>query len=170
MCQLPHEVLDGMKVSTIYEARPYITGCTSGRAYVDGSYDIDSLYSQPAARTPAGSTTTAAMVENANPDDWYYYNPYERMNVYEDLSWYDYYLVRGFAVVECGGLGTKGSDGFETCGTDLEQYVTTTSVVLRSVTYCLCISVDSVFEKGKKRSGKHKLIHRFFFFFLVCYI
>ena len=29
-------------------------------------------------------------------------------------------LVRGFAVVECGGLGTKGSDGFETCGTDLE--------------------------------------------------
>lgn len=120
LVQLPHEVLDGMKVSTIYEARPYITGCTSGRAYVDGSYDIDSLYSQPAARTPAGSTTTAAMVENANPDDWYYYNPYERMNVYEDLSWYDYYLVRGFAVVECGGLGTKGSDGFETCGTDLE--------------------------------------------------
>ncbi len=39
---------------------------------------------------------------------------------YEDLEWYDYYLVRGFAVVECGGLGTKGSDGFETCGTDLE--------------------------------------------------
>lgn len=39
---------------------------------------------------------------------------------YEDLNWYDYYLVRGFAVVECGGLGTKGSDGFETCGTDLE--------------------------------------------------
>ena len=39
---------------------------------------------------------------------------------YEDLTWYDYYLVRGFAVVECGGLGTKGSEGFETCGSDLE--------------------------------------------------
>ena len=39
---------------------------------------------------------------------------------YEDLTWYDYYLVRGYAVVECGGLGTRGSDGFETCGTDLE--------------------------------------------------
>ena len=52
--------------------------------------------------------------------DWYYWNPYEQMYDYEDLNWYDYYLVRGFAVVECGGLGTKGSDGFETCGTDLE--------------------------------------------------
>ena len=120
LVQLPHEVLDGMKVATIYEARPYITGCTSGRAYVDGEYDISKLYSQPEARTPEGSTTTAAMVENANPDDWYYYNPYERVYVYEDLSWYDYYLVRGYAVVECGGLGTKGSEGFETCGTDLE--------------------------------------------------
>ena len=39
---------------------------------------------------------------------------------YEDLDWYDYYLVRGYAVVECGGLGTRGSDGFETCGSDLE--------------------------------------------------
>ena len=120
LVQLPHEALDGMKVSTIYEARPYITGCTSGRAYVDGEYDISKLYSQPEARTPAGSTTTADMVASANPDDWYYFNPYENMYDYEDLSWYDYYLVRGFAVVECGGLGTKGSEGFETCGTDLE--------------------------------------------------
>ena len=39
---------------------------------------------------------------------------------YEDLEWYDYYLVRGYAVVECGGLGTRGSEGYETCGSDLE--------------------------------------------------
>ena len=50
----------------------------------------------------------------------YYWNPQEQIYDYEDLTWYDYYLVRGFAVVECGGLGTKGSDGFETCGSDLE--------------------------------------------------
>ena len=121
LVQLPHEVLDGLQVPTIYEARPYITGCTAGATpYVDGEYDLDSMYNQPAARTPAGTYTTAAAVANANPDDWYYWNEYENMYDYEDLTWYDYYLVRGFAVVECGGLGTKGSEGFETCGTDLE--------------------------------------------------
>lgn len=121
LVQLPHEVLDGLQVPTIYEARPYITGCTAGAPpYVDGEYDLDSMYNQPAARTPAGTYTTAAAVANANPDDWYYWNEYENMYDYEDLTWYDYYLVRGFAVVECGGLGTKGSEGFETCGTDLE--------------------------------------------------
>lgn len=114
LVQLPHEVLDGLQVSTIYEARPYITGCTAGATpYVDGEYDLDSMYNQPAARTPAGTYTTAAAVANANPDDWYYWNEYENMYDYEDLTWYDYYLVRGFAVVECGGLGTKGSEGFE---------------------------------------------------------
>ncbi len=35
---------------------------------------------------------------------------------------------------------------------------------------CLCISVDPVFEHGKKRSGKHKLFHRFFTFFCVDFI
>lgn len=122
LVQLPHEALEGQKFSTIYEARPYITGCTPWDydPYVEGTYDLESMYSQPDARKPAGSYTTAAAVENANPDDWYYYNPYEDMYDYEDLTWYDYYLVRGFAVVECGGLGTKGSEGFETCGTDLE--------------------------------------------------
>lgn len=121
LVQLPRETLDGLKVPTIYEARPYITGCTDGSVpYVDGKYDLESMYSQPAKRTPAGTYTTTAAVENANPDDWYYWNEYENMYDYEDLTWYDYYLVRGYAVVECGGLGTKGSDGFETCGTDLE--------------------------------------------------
>ncbi len=121
LVQLPREALDGLQVPTIYEARPYITGCTAGATpYVDGEYDLDSMYNQPAARTPAGTYTTAAAVANANPDDWYYWNEYENMYDYEDLTWYDYYLVRGFAVVECGGLGTKGSEGFETCGTDLE--------------------------------------------------
>lgn len=124
LVQLPQECLQGLQVPVLYEARPYITGCNSsmnpGSNYGTEGYDLESMYSQPAARTPAGEYTTAAAVKNANPDDWYYYNPYEKMYDYEDLTWYDYYLVRGFAVVECGGLGTKGSDGFETCGTDLE--------------------------------------------------
>ena len=35
---------------------------------------------------------------------------------YEDLDCYDSYLVRGYAVVCCAGLGTRGSDGFNGCG------------------------------------------------------
>ena len=125
LVQLPGDVLNGMKVSTIYEARPYITGCNTGSVVPedilrDDGYDISSMYAQPAGRTPAGSKTTAQAAEEANPDDWYYYNPYEDAYVYENLEWYDYYLVRGFAVVAAGGLGTKASEGFETCGSDLE--------------------------------------------------
>lgn len=120
LVQLPQEALKGQKFSTIYEARPYITGCTDrGIAYVDEEFTGD-LHATAPARTPAGTYTTAAAVQDANPDDWYYWNEYEDMYDYEDLTWYDYYLVRGFAVVECGGLGTKGSEGFETCGSDVE--------------------------------------------------
>ncbi len=122
LVQLPRAAMEGdYKAATIYEARPYITGCTAGDApYGSGSYDMDKLYRQPAPRTPAGTATTRQAADQAQSSDWYYYNPYEEMYAYEDLTWYDYYLVRGFAVVECGGLGTKGSEGFETCGTDLE--------------------------------------------------
>ena len=122
LVQLPRAAMEGdYQAATIYEARPYITGCTSGSVpYGDGTFDIDDLYSQPAARTPAGTATTQQAAAAAQSSDWYYYNPHEDMYDYEDLTWYDYYLVRGFAVVECGGLGTKGSEGYETCGSDLE--------------------------------------------------
>lgn len=125
LVQIPRAAMEGdYKAATIYEARPYITGCNSsmnpGKNLGSESYDISKLYSQPDKREPTGTATTAEAAANADSADWYYWNPYEQMYDYEDLNWYDYYLVRGFAVVECGGLGTKGSDGFETCGTDLE--------------------------------------------------
>lgn len=120
LVQLPRETLNGLKVPTIYEARPYITGCTDrGLEYNEEPFTGD-LHATADKRTPAGEATTAEMVEKANPDDWYYWNSYEDMYDYEDLTWYDYYLVRGFAVVECGGLGTRGSEGYETCGSDVE--------------------------------------------------
>ena len=125
LVQIPRAAMEGnYKAATIYEARPYITGCNEsmnpGENLGSEGYDISKLYSQPDKRVPAGTATTAEAAANADSADWYYWNPYEQMYDYEDLNWYDYYLVRGFAVVECGGLGTKGSDGFETCGTDLE--------------------------------------------------
>ena len=133
LVQVPRAAAEGdYKAATIYEARPYITGCTDLYGYENGLYntgdfDIDAMYNTPTRRTPARSATTEEAAADVDSSDWYYLNPYESdmekekyFYDYEDLDWYDYYLVRGYAVVECGGLGTKGSEGYETCGTDLE--------------------------------------------------
>ena len=124
LVQVPKAAAEGdYKAATIYEARPYITGCTDRSMGYDteANFDINSLYdTNLAPRTPAGTATTSEAAAKAQSSDWYYYNPFEKMWDYEDLEWYDYYLVRGYAVVECGGLGTRGSEGFETCGSDLE--------------------------------------------------
>ena len=123
LVQVPRAAAEGdYQAATIYEARPYITGCTNrGMGYdTKDGYDMTKLYAQPEARTSLGKASTMEAAAEADSSDWYYYNPFEVMMDYEDLDWYDYYLVRGYAVVECGGLGTRGSEGFETCGSDLE--------------------------------------------------
>ena len=133
LVQLPRAAAEGKyKAATIYDARPYITGCTDNgddRKFTykkgDLGYDLNSLYAQPNARqaeVEAGTMETAA---KAKADEWYYVSPYESGSWgdfydYEDLDWYDYFLVRGYAVVEVGGLGTRGSEGLETCGADVE--------------------------------------------------
>ena len=124
LVQVPKAAAEGdYKAATIYEARPYITGCTDRSMGYDteANFNINSLYdTNPAKRVAEGSVTTLEAAAKAKSSDWYYYNPFEKMWDYEDLEWYDYYLVRGYAVVECGGLGTRGSEGYETCGSDLE--------------------------------------------------
>lgn len=96
--QIPRAAMEGdYQAATIYEARPYITGCNSsmspGKNLGNESYDITKLYSQPAARVPVATATTAQAAAQANSADWYYWNPYEYMYDYEDLEWYDYYLT-----------------------------------------------------------------------------
>ena len=127
--QLPKAVAQGdFKAATILEARPYVAG-TLDENYVtleslglptDGSYDMKKLHSQPAKRQPVASETTVEAAKKAKASDWYYYSPYEYIYDYEDLNWYDYFLVRGYAFISSAGLGTKGSEGFNTTGSDLE--------------------------------------------------
>ena len=127
--QLPKAVAQGdFKAATILEARPYVAG-TLDENYVtleslglptDGSYDMKKLHSQPAKRQPVGNETTVEAAKKAKVSDWYYYSPYEYIYDYEDLNWYDYFLVRGYAFISSAGLGTKGSEGFNTTGSDLE--------------------------------------------------
>ena len=127
--QLPKAVAQGdFKAATILEARPYVAG-TLDENYVtleslglptDGSYDMKKLHSQPAKRQPVSSETTVEAAKKAKASDWNYYSPYEYIYDYEDLNWYDYFLVRGYAFISSAGLGTKGSEGFNTTGSDLE--------------------------------------------------
>ena len=124
---------DNHKFATIMDARPYITGCTDNGddrkfTYKEGDlgYDLNSLYgSAKYQRVSNGEMSTMDAAKKATADEWYYVSPYESGSWgdfydYEDLDWYDYFLVRGYAVVEVGGLGTRGSEGLETCGADVE--------------------------------------------------
>ena len=133
LVQLPRVAAEGKyKAATIYDARPYITGCTdNGKArgidYTKGDqkYNLNNLYVQPAAREAQGTANTMDTAKKAKAEEWYYLSPYESSPKdpfydYEDLDWYDYFLVRGYAAIEVGGLGTLGSEGLETCGADVE--------------------------------------------------
>ena len=133
LVQLPRAAAEGKyKAAAIYDARPYITGCTdNGKArgidYTKGDqgYNLNNLYVQPAAREAQGTANTMDTAKKAKAEEWYYLSPYESSPKdpfydYEDLDWYDYFLVRGYAAIEVGGLGTLGSEGLETCGADVE--------------------------------------------------
>ena len=129
LVQVPRAAVEGKyQAGVLMEARPYVTGTTNSWQsaarvpYAEQGQEMD-LYQQPEARVPAAECAdTMEHAMTANSKEWYYYNPLDAATrySYEDLDTYDSYLVRGFAVVEAGGLGTRGSEGLETCGSDLE--------------------------------------------------
>ena len=58
----------------------------------------------------------------ADPADWYYPDKGNNNSmVYENLDNFNYYLVRGFAVIASAGFGALGSDGFNYVGSDYER-------------------------------------------------
>ena len=126
--QLPKSALQGTKVASVYEAIPYTAGMNSVAnapfmAPEGSTYDLNKLYSTPPARVPAGITTTAEHAPKADPRDWTYYygaNATGNPNCFNNVRDYDYFLVRGFAVVLSAGRGTAQSEGISTCGSDVE--------------------------------------------------
>ena len=128
MVQLPRPAAEGSyQAPVIYEARPYIAGMylyhPALKEVHDADFDESVLYSRPEKRKPAGTVTALEMADRADPADWNYSfadDPFE-MEYLGNLTAYDYYLVRGFAVVQCAGLGTWGSEGIECCTSDLEM-------------------------------------------------
>ena len=129
MVQVPRAAVEGKyKAATIYDPTPYSAGTCEEYSegaydmYVEADFDYDRLYQPGEKRTPAGEASTMDAALAAKPKkDWNYSVPYSGELGYTWLTGYDYYLVRGFAVVEACGIGTYGSEGFELCGTDLER-------------------------------------------------
>ncbi|MBQ1527315.1 MAG: hypothetical protein IIZ75_09290 [Lachnospiraceae bacterium] len=128
LVQVPRAAAEGgFRAATIYDPTPYGAGTVD--EYEDKSselmnpvpFDYKKLYEPGEKRTPKGSMTTLEAAEEADPESWNYEVPYSGNIGYSYAKLYDYYLVRGFAVVEAGGIGTYGSEGFELCGMDLER-------------------------------------------------
>ena len=130
LVQLPRSAAEGKyKAAAIYDPTPYGAGTYAPAASDPGSlfnpepFDYGVLYRPCEKRAPAGEMTTLDCAKAARPrKDWNYAVPQSPdAQGYTFMTVYDYYLVRGFAVVEACGIGTYGSEGFELCGTRLER-------------------------------------------------
>lgn len=127
--QVPRGAVEGKyKAATIYDPTPYGVGTveenySSCKAwYLEKEFDYKILYKDCEKRTPAGEMSTMDAAQEADPSkDWNYEVPNSEYTGYTYKTLYDYYLVRGYAVVEASGIGTYGSEGYELCGTDLER-------------------------------------------------
>ena len=137
--QVPTAAVFGdYKAPTIFHASPYMAGCSDSKRdhLFNRSTEPDlaesSLLREGTKRTASDTEwSTQKAAEMTNPDDWIYKWPLLSNETKDDelgnnyylnaLHDQDYFLVRGFAVVSSAGLGTWGSEGFETCGSMAER-------------------------------------------------
>lgn len=131
--QVPRSAAEGnFKAASIFEARPYSAGIQED-AYdhmkqvqdkVYPHFDMDGLSASPEPTVPASEITTMEASLQGSPEDWYYEDRGSVSGVkycFDNIDLYDYYLIRGFAVVQSAGPGTRGSDGLECVGTRYEK-------------------------------------------------
>ncbi len=126
--QVPKGAVEGkFKAGTIYDPTPYNVGVVEANMghmeelYLEKEFDYKELYQKGTKREVSDTMTTMDAALLASPDkDWNYFVPGGSTGyVYSGI--YDYYLIRGYAVVQCCGIGTYGSQGYELVGTDLER-------------------------------------------------
>ena len=88
--------------------------------YVETDYDVDGDGKRDLVKAVVQVPRSA--VEGNYKADWYYPDKgNNNIMVFENIDTFDYYLVRGFAVVLSAGFGSKGSDGFNYVGSDYER-------------------------------------------------
>ena len=126
----PLETNFGMKVPVVYIANPYMMGCNDD-LYKGHNVDLDlDVFEEtdvkyedikyceeemilPAPRVVKGKSKAI---------------PAEDFDFECITPWYNYFLVRGYAVVFAGGIGTLRSEGIRSCGS-VEETISTISVV-----------------------------------------
>ena len=131
LIQVPRSAVEGnYKAASLFEARPYCAGVNedgydhmkevSEKEY--RKFDFADLKKEAPARIPTGSISAMDLALKSNASDWYYKDKgnHDSM-VYENLDNFNYYLVRGFAVIVSAGFGALGSDGFNFVGSDFER-------------------------------------------------
>ncbi len=126
--QVPRAALEGKyKAAVIFDPTPYPAGVYmeakgfNAFPFAEKSFDYAKLYEPGSKRESADVITALEAAGQADPDGWLYQVPGFEGPGYYSANDYDYYLIRGFAVAEAGGIGTYGSEGFELCGFDLER-------------------------------------------------
>ncbi len=129
--QVPRSAVEGnYKAATLFEARPYCAGVQEDgyrhmKEVAEKDYpkfNLAGLDHKVPARVPAGEISAMDLSLKADPGDWYYPDKGNHNSmVYENLDNFNYYLVRGFAVVVSAGFGALGSDGFNYVGSDYER-------------------------------------------------
>ena len=130
LVQVPRPAVEGKyRCATIYDPTPYNTGTYEDPStssyqvlYREKRFDYDRLYQACSKRESEGEMSSMDAALSARPNkDWNYSVPISNETGYLYATLYDYYLARGYAVVEASGIGTYGSEGFELCGTHLER-------------------------------------------------
>ena len=129
--QVPRSAVEGnYKAATLYEARPYCAGVQAdGYDHMKEveskeyrKFDFADLDKEVPARIPEGMISAMDLALKADSADWYYPDKGNNNSmVYENLDNFNYYLVRGFAVVVSAGFGALGSDGFNYVGSEYER-------------------------------------------------
>ena len=126
--QIPRSAVEGQyKAAVIYDPVPYPAGTykdTEGyESYpcAEDEFDYNKLYVEGAKREAAERISTKEAALKADMSEWDYSLAATLDSGYYDMARYNYYLDRGFAIVQACGIGTYGSEGYELCGTDLER-------------------------------------------------
>ena len=129
--QVPRSAVEGnYKAATLYEARPYCAGVQADgydhmKEVESKEYrkiDFADLDKEVPARIPEGMISAMDLALKADPADWYYPDKGNNNSmVYENLDNFNYYLVRGFAVVVSAGFGALGSDVFNYVCSEYER-------------------------------------------------
>ena len=127
LVQVPKPAVEGKyKAPIIYSANPYSAGVDESDDTIfkfgDNPLAESELKLKPAKREPQSQASTQELaLQSAKQSDWAYRLPYNESLLPATINEYSYFLVRGFASVHCAGLGTYDSEGFETCGSDIER-------------------------------------------------